>query len=75
MFRNQTIQWKKIVQIAQKQNPLTFLLLLQSFSSILNENILHSEIYMVWLANIERKGFYVSDFSPSFPPVKLIHSI
>lgn len=47
LFRYQITQWKKIVQIAQKQNPLKFLLLIQSFSSILNENILQSETYMV----------------------------
>lgn len=49
---------EKSVQIAQKQNPLKFF----SFSSFLNENILKSETYMVWLANVESKGFYVSDF-------------
>lgn len=75
IFREQTTQWKKIVQIAQKQNPLKFLLLVQSFGSILNESILQSETYMVWWTNIESKVFNVSHLFPSFPPVKFIHSI
>lgn len=66
---------EKSIQIAQKQNPLKFLLLVKSFSSFLKENILKSGTYVVWLENVESKGFYVSDFFSSFQPVKFIHSI
>lgn len=74
IFRYQTKQWKKIVQIAQKQNPLKFLLLVQSFCSILNENILQSETYMVGWAHIESEVFNVCDFFPLISTCQ-IHSL